>query len=100
MQEDRPTLVLRGSQRRSDLPKCLRISAGGEMVGVVLRIFFLMQGCDRIRNKVHIHNIDLVSRSKRQDGQLGQKYKGPYQVELGSLRMPAIAEYNTRSQNR
>ncbi len=30
------------------------------MIGIVLRIFFLMQGGNRVRHKIHIHDVDLV----------------------------------------
>ena len=60
------------------------------MVGVVLRLLFLMQGSDRISNEIDVHDVDLVVRAERKRLQAGQENESFHHVELRRLRIAAV----------
>src|SRR5438874_12887973 len=62
------------------------------MVGIVLRIFFLMQLSDGVGDKVYVHDVDFVRRAKWKNRQPCQKYKCFHHLELRSFRITAISE--------
>ncbi len=70
------------------------------MINVVLRIRLHVQGRNRIRHKIHIHNVNLVMRTKRQHRQSRQESERPHHVELRRLRMPAVPQYDAGPENR
>ena len=71
-----------------------------KMISVVLGIRFHVQGGNRIGHEVHIHNVDLVMRTKRQHRQPCQKHERPHHVELRRLRIAAVPQHDTRPENR
>src|SRR6202041_3103408 len=86
----RSALLLCSGQRRSQFEECLRLPAGGKMIGVVLRIVFLMQGRNRVGYEVYVYNVQLVIAPKWKHRQTGQKNEGLDHVELRSLRATAV----------
>ena len=70
------------------------------MVSVVLGMVFLVEGSDRIRHKIHIHNIDSVRGTKWQHGQSCQKHERLDHIELRGFGMPAVAQHDARAENR
>ena len=69
------------------------------MIGIILRIFFLMQRSNRVGDKVHIHDVDFVGRTKWKHRQSRQKHKCLHHLELGGFRVPAVTEYDAGTKN-
>src|ERR1041384_1729209 len=93
--EHRAALVLGSGQRRSYLPESLRIPPRREVIGIVLRAFFLMKRGYRIRHKIDVHNVDLVARTERQYRQPCQEHKCPHHVALQCLSPPGAPPTTT-----
>ena len=51
-----------------------------------------MEGRNRLRNKVDVHDVNFIFRAEWQHRQAGQKYECLHHVELRSLGMAAIAQ--------
>ena len=69
------------------------------MIGVVLRLFFLMQGGDRVGDKIHVHDVDLVLGAERQHRQARQEHERLHHVELRGLGMAAVAQHDAGPKN-
>src|SRR6266704_1660256 len=70
------------------------------MVGIELRLIFLMQGGNRVRDKIYIHDVDTVRGAKRQYREPRQKHECLDHIELRCLCMTAVAEHNARTEDR
>src|SRR5579862_2674492 len=65
------------------------------MVRIVLRLLFLMEGSNCSGYKIHIHDVDFVVRTKRQNRQSCEKNEGSDHVELRRLTTPTVPQNNT-----
>src|SRR5436305_14658367 len=90
--EHRAALVLGSGQRRSYLPESLRIPPRREVIGIVLRAFFLMKRGYRIRHKIDVHNVGLVARTERPYRKPCEEHASPHHVVLRRLSRPALAQ--------
>ena len=61
------------------------------MIDVVPRTFFLVQGCNRIGDKIDIHNINSVFGPQRKNRQLCQKGESPHHIELSGGSVTTVA---------
>src|SRR5262249_46675771 len=86
------TLLLRFRQSIGQLPEGLRCNTRREVIGVELRLILLMKCGDRVCNEIHVHDVDLVRWTKRQNGQTREKDKCLDHVELRRFRMAAVAQ--------
>src|SRR5215469_14582798 len=59
-----------------------------------------MQGCDCVRNEIHIDDIHTIFRSKRKHRQPGEKYKSSHHIELCGLTAAAVAKHDARTEKR
>ncbi len=69
------------------------------MIGVVLWIFLLGQGGNRVRHKIDDHDVNLVFRRERQHRQASQKHERLHHLELGSLGITAVAQNDAGPEN-
>src|SRR5581483_5594157 len=90
-QEDRPPLALSRSKRRRQFTEGLRIPPRRQVIRVVERSFLLVQSGNRIGDKIHIDDIDLVRGLKRQYRQPGKKDESAHHIELRGFGVPAVA---------
>ena len=70
-----------------------------EVIDLVLRIRFLVQRDDGLRNVVHRNDIDPVGRAKRQNRQARKKYECADHVELRRFRAAAVAQHDARTKH-
>ena len=95
-----PTFLLSGRQGSRQLAKRLRTRYQTTDGRCRTAAGLSDEGGNRVRDKIHIDDVDSVVGTKRQDGQSGKEHECLHHIELSRFGVTAVAQHDARPEDR